>query len=463
MCDTFIALSNATADGSVIFGKNSDREPNEAQHLLWIPEETHPAGSQVECTYLSIPQASHTHTALLSKPFWTWGAEMGANEHGVVIGNEAVFTRMRRETKPALTGLDLVRLGLERAASAREAVDVVVHLIETYGQGGNCGFSHPFYYDNSFLIGDRKEAWVLETAGKEWAALQVKDFYSISNAITIQQDWDLCSANLVTHAVSMGWCRKPGDFDFARCYSNPLVTRFSAATHRRQLSTKQVLATGRQMHLQGAMNLLRDHGDGSRKDLKPVWRPDKALLGSQVCMHLGFGPVRINQTVGSMVSHLTLAGDTHWATATAAPCSGLFKPLWIDYPLPDHGPVPQGVYDDKSLFWQHERLHRGILQDFHVRLDSYRQERDELEARFRRDAAQIADESPETRREYSQACFQEARSALNRWEGRARKIPPNQRNAIYYKAAWNRVNQQAHMPEPVPERFDEVGCDAIMD
>jgi dipeptidase len=33
MCDTFVALPAVTPDGSVIFGKNSDREPNEAQAL----------------------------------------------------------------------------------------------------------------------------------------------------------------------------------------------------------------------------------------------------------------------------------------------------------------------------------------------------------------------------------------------------------------------------------------------
>ena len=34
MCDTLVALGNSTADGSVIFAKNSDRDPNEAQGVL---------------------------------------------------------------------------------------------------------------------------------------------------------------------------------------------------------------------------------------------------------------------------------------------------------------------------------------------------------------------------------------------------------------------------------------------
>ncbi len=111
MCDTFVALKNATADGSVIFGKNSDRDPNEAQELVLIPHAVHPEGSEVQCTYISIPQVRETHAVLLSKPFWIWGAEMGANEHGVVIGNEAVFTKVPYDKEPGLIGMDFLPAG----------------------------------------------------------------------------------------------------------------------------------------------------------------------------------------------------------------------------------------------------------------------------------------------------------------------------------------------------------------
>lgn len=62
-----------------------------------------------QCTYLTIDQAEKTHAVVLSRPSWLWGAEMGSNEHGVCIGNEAVWGKEEEDSKEALLGMDLVR------------------------------------------------------------------------------------------------------------------------------------------------------------------------------------------------------------------------------------------------------------------------------------------------------------------------------------------------------------------
>ena len=81
--------------------------------MVDFPVQHHAKGETVQCTYLQIPQARQTSAVILSKPRWMWGAEMGANEHGVVLGNEAVWTT-QPYAETGLLGMDLVRLGLER-------------------------------------------------------------------------------------------------------------------------------------------------------------------------------------------------------------------------------------------------------------------------------------------------------------------------------------------------------------
>lgn len=164
MCDTLTVTPTASADNIALLAKNSDREPNEAREIVLLPAANHPPGSRVRCTYIEIDQARHTYAVALAKPFTIWGAEMGVNEHGVAIGNEAVFTREPYAKEGGLLGMDLLRLGLARATTARAALAVMIALLDQHGQGGNCGFAHPLYYHNSFLIADPHEAWLLETA-----------------------------------------------------------------------------------------------------------------------------------------------------------------------------------------------------------------------------------------------------------------------------------------------------------
>ena len=221
MCDSLIALKSDTVDGVAVFAKNSDRPANEGQFIKFVPAEDHPAGSTVKCTYIEIPQVPHTNAVLLSKPYWIWGAEMGVNDKYVVIGNEAVFPKVPNAKNTKLIGMDFVRLGLERGNTAREALDVIIDLLNKHGQGGSCTTDCESYY-SSFLIADADDAWVLETAGSWYATKHVTQSDSISNYLTIGTDYDpnLSSPDLAQYAVQQGWAKSTVDFNFGAAYND---------------------------------------------------------------------------------------------------------------------------------------------------------------------------------------------------------------------------------------------------
>jgi dipeptidase len=382
--------------GEVLFAKNSDRDPNEAQFLDWQPRRKHRPGDSLPCTWIEIPQVAWTHAVLLSRPFWIWGAEMGANEHGVVIGNEAVFTR-RKYAKVGLTGMDLVRLALERAETARTACDVITGLLQEHGQGGGCGLENRrFTYHNSFLIADSYGAYVLETADRKWALEAVDGARSISNGLTIPA--------------------------FAAEHSDLIKTRVSACRLRqaRTQSLAQSVQTPRDLFA-----ILRDHGDALRM-------PEYSWVNgglSAPCVHAG-GVLASSQTTASWVAVLRRDEHLHWVTATSAPCTALFKPVRVSNPVAME-PVPTDHADDSSLWWRHERFSRRVLANPVQLGPLFQKQRDQVEDRW------LA--SPPD----SQQAFAEADALLADWMHAisVRKVPDLR--PWWVRRYWQRRNRWA--------------------
>jgi dipeptidase len=441
MCDTLIATRSATSNGIAIFGKNSDRPPNEGQHLVYFPAARHPANSRLKCTYIEIPQVERTHTVLLSKPFWMWGAEMGVNEHGLVIGNEAVYSKVPANKEPALLGMDMLRAALERAVTPREAMQVIIDLLEQFGQGGNCAYGESMYYHNSFLIANADDAWVLETVDKQWAARQVKDVYSISNCLTIGNQFDIASPDLVQLALQKGFSKSAPQFDYANDYSDFLFTNFGKGRKRRATTLSQLEQKKGSFDIQAMMGTLRHHND---ENFDPQ---TTSLTSVDVCMHAGFGPIHISQSTASMVVYLDGDMPLIFATGTSAPCTSIFKPLWMDASTSlsaTLGPDPASTYDSDSLFWAHERLHRATLLNYPDRLKSYASDRDQLENKFTQGALNLTKASAAERAEFSAQCFREAAQAEADWLKRVEQIPA--RKKILSTSAWNGFNKKAGMP-----------------
>ncbi len=392
MCDTAVRV----LPGRVLFAKNSDRDPNEAQLLEWQPAREHRPGAPLRCTWIRIPQVARTHAVLLSRPFWMWGAEMGANEHGVVIGNEAVFTRQPL-AETGLTGMDLLRLALERAASAEEALGVITELLGEHGQGGGCGHEdRSFSYHNSFLLADPEGALVLETADREWTSERVEGARSISNGLTIQP--------------------------FARQHRDALRTKAAAAGLRRACTEARAQRAESVLDM---MALLRDHG---RHRSAPHYARLNGGIGAP-CVHAG-GMVVNSQTTASWVAELAPGGATHWVTGTAAPCTSLFKPVRLDEPL-DLGPEPTDRYDPASLWWRHERFHRRAMWDPEALMSAIARERDHVEAGW------VA-EPPEPEK-----AFAEGDRLLEGWTERALAASLADRRPAWTRRYWAKRDRRA--------------------
>ena len=371
MCDTMVVVRPE----GVLFAKNSDRDVNEAQLLEWHPARDWEAGARIRCTHIEIPQALRTNAVLISRPFWMWGAEMGTNERGVTIGNEAVFTK-QPYADSGLTGMDLLRLALERSATADAAVGTIIDLLERHGQGGGCGHEHPDdTYHNSFLIADPGTAYVLETAGALWEVEHVtQGARSISNGLTI-----------------------PG---FADAHSDFVKTRFSNCRIRRSLTEARA---GRAAGPGDLMAALRDHGADA---------PSYSILTgamSAPCVHAG-GFAAGSQSAASWVADLRPGAIRHWATATAAPCTGLFKPVAVDGPV-DLGPLPTDRYDPATVWWRHEAFQRRAMRDPRTTFPAFVPGRDEIEQRW-------LDDPPDTA-----AAFEVADAALERWQTQIPDVP----------------------------------------
>jgi hypothetical protein len=178
-CDT----ASVRTARHVYFLKNSDRHPNEEQLVEYCMGADPGIQPEVKCTYISIPEPSTAlgklgnlrPLCIISRPVHMWGAEMAVNEYGLAIGNEAIFsTRVAVPEGPQhLTGMDLVRLAIERCATAESAVALIGALLQRHGQGGNCGYAElKMFYHNGFILTDPTKTLLMLTFGSHWLAIE---------------------------------------------------------------------------------------------------------------------------------------------------------------------------------------------------------------------------------------------------------------------------------------------------
>lgn len=321
MCDTACAIQAERA----LFAKNSDRPVREPQVV-----EAHPrraAGGTLDTTYLTVADAG-AHAVIGSRPEWMWGFEHGVNEWGVAIGNEEIWTVDDPAAAPAgLTGMDLVRLGLERARTADDALDAMVGLLDEYGQGGVGNREAGEAYFSSFLIVDARTGWVLETSDRTWAARRVGTGAAISNRITIGTEWERASADVASGADFDAWRS-------AHMWTGHADVRLAA----NRAAIVERAATVEPADLAAA---LRDHGTGpwgrpgsTSAAVPPPGRAFDPQTGDgvTVCMHLR----DYQATTSAIVAALPVdeGGPVRVWVALGNPCASIFVPGFLPSAVP---------------------------------------------------------------------------------------------------------------------------------
>jgi secernin len=334
MCDALCVLG----DGVTLFAKNSDRPMSEPQILE--AGVARPGGGLVRTQYIEIPDTGAA-TTTLSRPTWLWGAEHGMNEHRVVIGNEAIFTvDDASKAPPALIGMDLVRLGLERGRDAAGALEAITDLLGAHGQGGICDETDGLAYWSSFLIADPTSAWILETSARTWAARPVVSGAAISNRLTLGRDWTRASGDVPPEADVDSW-RHPS-------LSTGFADRRLAAG--RAFVDGACAPGGAGCDPNAVVGALRDHGSGpwgvpGDRSATVVAAPAPDRIsddgdGWTVCLHARPSPV----TTASMVALLPAdprSPARAWV-ALGSPCVSVYVPV----PAPEVGaPLPAVVTD----------------------------------------------------------------------------------------------------------------------
>ena len=291
-CTNLLVTKGASVDGSVMITYTCDGEFHPI--LEYTPAADYPAGDSLEITDWhgnvrgKIPQVPHTYAVVDLM-----------NEHQLAISETTFEGRQElRDTLGLLHYWDLMVLALERAKTAREAIEVMTGLVENYGYRST---------GESFSIADTEEAWIMEmigmglgNKGAVWVALKIPDGYISCHANKARigeipwEDKENCmySENVRSFAIERGFydpdLGEPFRFNEAYCPSAPDNQRYGAmrvwSIFRRAAPSQNFspdyhravegaspyplwIKPDKKLSLGDVMALMRDHYEGTDYDM----------------------------------------------------------------------------------------------------------------------------------------------------------------------------------------------------
>ena len=333
MCDTFCVRR----PDRMLFAKNSDRPENEAQVVEAHARRaaaTDPDARTLQAQYLALADPGAA-AMVVSRPTWLRGAEHGVNEHRVAVGNEKIWTvDDPRGAPPALLGMDLVALVLERAHDADDGLSVLTTLLDEHGQGGSGEADRDEPYYSSFLIADPHRAWIVETSGRRFAARPARAGDAISNRVSIGTDWTVASSDVAPGTDIDTW-RQPriptGIADGRLAATHACVAE--ATTARELVATlRHHGGTGAGGNHAGGRSWGAPGSPAAELVPLPIEIGDD-FSGITVCMHTR----GLDTTTASMVCELPVdPGDAVRAWfALGSPCASVYVPAFPPFVAPE--------------------------------------------------------------------------------------------------------------------------------
>jgi secernin len=443
MCDIMVALPDATAHDRVVFGKNSDRPAGECQVLYDSGAESRPTAGLIRCAFVEVPDVPAPLRTVGCRPYWCWGYETAMNEAGVVGGNTAVYTRSfwqpENQHGYGLTGMELLRLGLERGRSAEDVVLAIVDLLQQYGQWAPAVLAKEppeGCYENAFLVADAREAWILETTGRRWAAQRfTTGTHALSNQLTIRNRWTRGSDDLPDYAEQQRWWqRENGALDFALAYSDHEHYARQVSQIRWRRAGQLLARISGRIDAKSVMACLRDHYEDTflQGPQFNAYLPDFLTI----CMHDSPAAFTWGNTATSVVIEIdpdSPASSPYWC-CYQPPCSGVYLACSMDAGLPapvsepgtaglrSESPLsaPKDGYRRESLWWRMFRIVGAIAKSPIERRALARSLFDPIEessfARVRKLEKKVTTDRPAQMRRCTEEQLAEIEEALNQLE-----------------------------------------------
>lgn len=245
-CTNIIVTRGASADNSNMVSYAAD------SHTLYGELYYHPAALWKQGTMLEVVDWD-THRPLGSIPqvARTYKTVGNMNEYQLIIGETTWGGRRElRDPNGVMDYGSLIYIALQRARTAREAIQVIVDLAKEFGYASS---------GETFSIADKDEAWVMDLVGKgsevkglAYVAIKVPDGYICSHANQArvqtfpQNDPENCvfDPDMIAFAREKGWFSgKDEDFDFTAAFG-PVDFGGARACDARAWSAFNILTGG---------------------------------------------------------------------------------------------------------------------------------------------------------------------------------------------------------------------------